>query len=337
MKITRRHLLAGTAACALPLHARADDALSAVRERAAAFDQSHSLIVIRNGDTLVEARFRGPALDAPANIKSVSKTIVATLLGIAIDKGTLPSVTATLGDVAPGLVPPGADPRVAGITLEDLVTLRAGLERTSGPNYGQWVSSRNWVADALSRSFVAEPGGRMLYSTGSTHVLGAVLAETTGRSLLDLARDWLARPLAIDIPPWTRDPQGYYMGGNEMALSPRSLARFGEMIRQGGTWNGVRIVSQDWLRRSFQPVTRSPWSGLGYGYGWFTGRASGIDYALARGYGGQVLAIAPEAGLTIAITSDPTRPARSGGYFGDLMSLIESDIIAALARSGHLD
>ena len=151
---------------------------------------------------------------------------MATLLGIAIDKGAVPSVDASLGQIATRLIPAAADPRVRAITLEDLVTLRAGLDRTSGPNYGQWVSSRNWVADALSRPIVAEPGGPMLYSTGSTHVLGAALTQATGRSLLDLARDWLGRPLEIQIPPWTRDPQGFYMGGNEMALSPRALARF---------------------------------------------------------------------------------------------------------------
>ena len=112
-----------------------------------------------------------------------------------------------------------------------------------------------------------------------------------------------------------------------MALSPRAMARFGEMIRQGGQWEGQQVVSQDWITRSFTPVTRSPWSGLGYGYGWFLGQHRGTDYALARGYGGQVIAVAPDRQLTIAITSDPTRPARSGGYFGDLMSLIEDDIL----------
>ena len=315
----------------MPGLVRADDALTAIRSRAGGFDQLNSLIVMKNGEPLIEDRFRGPNLDRPANVKSVSKTIVATLLGIAIDKGAIRAVDASLGEVAPRLIPAAADPRARDITLEDLVTLRAGLERTSGPNYGQWVSSRNWVADALSRPFVAEPGGQMLYSTGSTHVLGAALAETSGRSLHALARDWIGRPLGIDIPPWTRDPQGFYMGGNEMALSPRAMARFGEMIRQGGTWNDQRIVSQGWIERSFTPVTRSPWSGLGYGYGWFTGEVRGTRYALARGYGGQVIAVAPDAGITVAITSDPTRPARSGGYFGDLMDLIEIDILTALA------
>ena len=328
--IDRRTFLAAAAAFPLRAAAQSVDPLAPALDTARSFGRMHALIVLRDGETLVEERIAGAALDRPANIKSVSKTIVATLLGAAIDRGAVPDVAARLADVAPRLIPSAAEPGVADITLEDLVTLRAGLERTSGPNYGEWVSSSNWITNALSRPLIAEPGGRMLYSTGSTHILGAALAEVTGRSLLDLAREWLGAPLDIEIPAWTRDPQGYYLGGNELALSPRALARFGEMVRQKGLSDDTRVLSEGWIDASFVPRTRSPWSGLGYGYGWFLGRAAGHTYALARGYGGQVVAVAPEAGITIVITSDPTRPARSGGYFGDLQRLIERDILAPL-------
>ncbi|MGS4945300.1 serine hydrolase domain-containing protein [Meridianimarinicoccus sp. RP-17] len=333
-RLPRRAML--TAALAAPMlslarGARAQDAaLAAAAEQARMLDQLNALVVLRDGETVLAERVRGPGLGTPVNVKSVSKTVVAALTGAAIDRGALPGLEATLGDVAPRLIPAGADPRVARITIEDLVTLQAGLERTSGANYGGWVGSRNWVADALSRPVVADPGAQMLYSTGTTHVLGAVLAEVTGDSLLTLARGWLGRPLGIDIPAWTRDPQGFYMGGNEMALSPMALARFGEMYRLGGTWDGTRVLSAGWVRDSFRARTRSPWSGLGYGLGWFLGRTDGAAYALARGYGGQVVAVVPQRGLTVVITSDPTRPARSQGYFGDLVRLIDG-LVTGLA------
>jgi CubicO group peptidase (beta-lactamase class C family) len=262
-------------------------------------------------------------------VKSVSKTIVAALTGIAIDRGALPGPEATLGEVAPGLIPRGADPRVAGITMADLLTMQAGLERTSGANYGSWVESRNWVADALSRPMVGEPGDGMLYSTGSYHVLGAVLAEVTGRSLLDQARDGLGAPLGIEVPPWTRDPQGYYMGGNEMALSPLDMFRFGEVYRLGGAVDGTRVLSEDWVRASFVPRTRSFFSGDLYGYGWFLRDAGGHRVAYARGYGGQMIFVVPTLGLTVAITSDPNRPARSDGHVGDLQRLLAETILPA--------
>lgn len=303
----------------------------AALERARGLEQFHAIVVSRDGEPVLEEVVRGPGLDRPVNVKSVSKTVVAALLGAAIDRGELPGVEATLGEVAPSLIPRDADPRVAAITLEDLVSLRAGLERTSGPNYGGWVASGNWVADALARPFVAEPGGQMLYSTGSFHVLGAVLSEATGESLLALSRAWLGRPLGIEIPPWTQDPQGRYMGGNQMALSPRGMARFGEMVRLGGTWDGERVLSEDWIAASLEPRGRSPYSGLAYGYGWFLGRVRGTRYAMARGYGGQVIAVAPDAGITVAITSDPNQPARSAGYFGALRDIVERDILGAAA------
>jgi CubicO group peptidase (beta-lactamase class C family) len=326
-RLTRRAFTASAAAlAAFPAKARSTP-WEAVASEARALDQCRSLVIHLDGAPVVEEAFRGPGLDQPAQIKSVSKTVVAALTGAALDRGEIPSLEATLAEVAPRLIPRRADPRVSAISVEQLVTMRAGLEWTSGANYGAWVGSPDWVADALSRPFVAKPGGPMLYSTGSFHILGAVLSEVSGESLLSLARSRLGAPLGIGISAWTRDPQGRYLGGDEMAMRPTDMVRFGELYRSGGEWGGVRVLSRDWVERSLKPRTRSPLSGLDYGYGWLLGGRGRTAYALARGYGGQVILIAPGVGLTAAITSDPTLPARSGGYFGDLMALIEGAIL----------
>lgn len=322
----RRQFLAGAAALAA-LPSSAQDAWQSVADQARGLAQCHALVIHQHGQEMLSQVFRGPAMGRAVPVKSVSKTIVAALTGAALDRGEIPALSATLEEVAPRLIPARADPRVAGITVENLVTMQAGLERTSGANYGGWVSSSDWVSNALSRPIVAEPGSRMLYSTGSFHVLGAVLAEVSGQSLLTLARRRLGQPLGIDIPAWTRDPQGRYLGGNEMALTHQAMIRFGEMYRQGGMYKGSQVLSGDWVRRSLEMRTRSPYSGLSYGYGWFLGSAQGAPYALARGYGGQVICVVPGLELTVALTSDPTQPARSGGYFGDIMRLIEGAII----------
>jgi len=298
-------------------------------DQARRLDQLNAIVIGLDGAVVQAEAFRGPSVERAVNVKSVSKTIVAALTGIAIDRAALPGPEARLGEVAAGLIPQGADPGVAGITIGDLLTMQAGLERTSGGNYGTWVSSRNWVANALSRPMVAEPGERMLYSTGSYHVLGAVLTEVTGRSLLEQARDGLGRPLGIDVPPWTRDPQGYYMGGNEMALSPIAMFRFGEVYRLGGTVGGTRVLSRDWVAASLVPRTRSFFSGDLYGYGWFLRDVGGHRVAYARGYGGQMIFVVPSLRLTVTITSDPTRPARSDGHVGDLQRLLAEQILPA--------
>lgn len=327
----RGFIVAGAATFAAPMLAQMD-LWAEVSQTARAFDQCHAMLIRQSGQTVLSEQFRGPLLGCAVPIKSVSKTIVAALTGAALDQGEIGSVKATLADIAPRLIPADADPRVAEITVENLVTMQAGLERTSGANYGGWVSSRNWVADALGRPFVAEPGARMLYSTGSFHILGAVLSEVSGQSLLSLARRRLGDPLGIEIPAWTRDPQGRYLGGNEMALTLDAMVRFGEMYRLGGLFGDARVLSTDWINRSFERRTQSFFSGLDYGYGWFLGEGAGVRYALARGYGGQIICVAPDVELTLAITSDPTRPARSGGYFGDLQRLIERQILP-LAKS----
>ncbi|WP_227270150.1 serine hydrolase domain-containing protein [Roseobacter weihaiensis] len=330
--LTRRQFAIGAAALLASPAIAQSDPWQGVIAQARTLDQCHAVVVQIDGQQVLAQVLRGPGLRRAVPIKSVSKTIVAALTGAALDRGEIPSITSTLGDLAPQLIPPEADPRVGTLTMEHLVTMQAGLERTSGSNYGGWISSGDWVADALGRPFVAEPGSRMLYSTGSFHVLSAVLSEVSGQSLLSLARSRLAQPLGIDIPAWTRDPQGRYLGGNEMALSLPDMVRFGELYRQGGRWAGTQVLSETWVTQSFAPRTRSLFSGLDYGYGWFLGRAGRDGYALARGYGGQIICVVPTLRLTVAITSDPTRPARSAGYFGDLMRLIEDDILPAARR-----
>jgi len=325
--LTRRTFTAiATATLAAPmLSPAAAQATGPVAAFLEDMDQLHSLQVQQGDRVLIAEAPRGGGLDRAANIKSCAKSVVALLLGRAVADGVIDGVGARLGDVAPALIPAGATEGVAELTMEHLVTLSAGLERTSGANYGGWVASSNWIADALRRPMVAEPGARMLYSTGTTHVLGAALAEATGDSLLALARAGLGAPMGFDIAPWTRDPQGYYLGGNEMSLTPRAMLDLAVMLRDRGRFAGREIVPEAWVAASLLPRVNSPYSGLAYGYGWFL---SPSGYAIARGYGGQIIAAHPQRGLAVAITSDPMRPARSEGYFGDLMRLLDGPVLA---------
>jgi len=308
---------AASVALAAPLPARAQDRWAAYRDRAFSFDQMRALLVSVDGETVVAAARNGYALGRPANVKSVSKTLVATLTGVAIDQGALEGPDQPIAPLLRDWIAPDADPRVETITIDHLLTMRAGVERTSGPNYGRWIASADWVRNALNRPFVAEPGGRFLYSTGSYHLLGAALTAATGRSLHALAREWLGEPLGVAVPRWTADPQGRFLGGNEMALAPTALLRFAEAWRVGG------LVSDAWAQASWTPRTVSPFSGDAYGYGWFLFETpGGRRVAYGRGFGGQIVAVAPDVGLSLAIYSDPTRRARSAGYFGDLKRLM---------------
>jgi CubicO group peptidase (beta-lactamase class C family) len=171
----------------------------------------------------------------------------------------------------------------------------------------------------------------MLYSTGSSHLLSAVLTRASGRSTLALARDWLGEPLDVVIPPWPTDPQGIYFGGNDMLLSPRALLRFGETYRQGGVFAGRRVLPERWVRESWVPRAHSPFTGHAYGYGWFLAEARGHPVRYAWGYGGQMLHLVPTLGLTVVMTSNTSAPSGHDGYADALHGLVADDIVAALA------
>src|SRR5687767_11327657 len=149
--------------------------------RARALPRLRSLLVHWRGSLVREHYFRGATRAQPANIKSASKSIIASLVGIAISRGQIRSVHQPIGELLPDAARE-PDPRKRAITIEDLLTMRTGLQSTSFENYGAWVTSRNWVRDALRRPMVAEPGGPMIYSTGSTHLLSAILTRATRTS-----------------------------------------------------------------------------------------------------------------------------------------------------------
>ena len=325
--LSRRSFSAAVAGFVLcPALVRAQSAsVQDLRTTALGLSQLHAIMVQRGDDRVLAEAPRGRGLAAAANIKSCSKSLLALILGTTIARGEIAGLTARLGDVAPRLIPADATEGVADLTMGDLVTMRAGLEGTSGGNYGAWVNARNWVAYALRQPRIAPNGGRMIYSTGTTHVLGAAIAEATGKDLRQLARERLGQPLNVDVPSWTRDPQGYYFGGNEMALSPEAMLRVALMMRDGGSFDGTQVISADWVEASQTAATRSPYSGLNYGLGWFL---SPTGWIIARGYGGQIIAAHPQRALAVAITSDPNQIARSGGYFGDLMRLLDGPVLA---------
>lgn len=291
-----------------------------------------SLLVLRHGETLAEHRFNGgPPLDQPVNIKSASKSVLSALIGIAIERGVFNGPDQTVLSVLRADAPADPDPRLERLTIDHLLSMRAGLERTSGAYYGRWVTSPNWVQYALSRPFTDDPGGSMLYSTGSSHLLSAMLTRASGRDTHALAHEWLAEPLDIRIPPWPRDPQGIYFGGNDMMMSPRALAQFGELYRNDGRIGPRQVVPASWIAESWSERTVSPWSGNDYGYGWFIGEARGYPLRFAWGYGGQMLYIAPDLALTVVMTSDASA-ARGGGHIDALHALLANGIVPAAIR-----
>ncbi|TVP49197.1 MAG: class C beta-lactamase-related serine hydrolase [Halomonas sp.] len=313
-----------TAAAASP---PSSEALAELDSATSELDRVHAVVVAHDGEIIHEYHQGGPGVASPANIKSLSKTVLAAITGAAIEAGIIESAQQPMVGLFGSHLPNGSDPKVADITVAHLLAQQAGLERTSGSNYAAWVASSNWVNDALTRPFVDEPGGQMLYSTGTSHLLSAALTHASGETTHALAQRLLGNPLNITIPTWLRDPQGIYFGGNDMQLSPRALIQVGELYRNDGivfddTGEGQRVLPEGWVAESWEAKGASPWTGDGYGYGWFITQLAGEEVYYGRGFGGQALYVIPDRKMTVVITSDPNPPSPGGQFQRELNRLV---------------
>ncbi len=285
--------------------AGADAGLAAAASPAADLPRLRSLLVSRDGALVLERYFHGARAAGLANIKSASKSVMSALAGIAVARGLIPDVTDPIAPHFQAELARDADPRKRTITVEHLLTMQSGLASTSGRNYGAWVTSANWVRYALQRPLESDPGTTMEYSTGTSHVLSALLTRLTGLSTWQFAQQALAKPLGFSLARWPQDPQGVYFGGNDMLMTPRQMVAFGELYLNRGRAGDVQVLPADWIDRSWVARTRSRYGrDREYGYGWWIRDLAGEPAYYAWGYGGQFIFVVPSRRLVIVTTSD---------------------------------
>jgi CubicO group peptidase (beta-lactamase class C family) len=305
--------------------------LAQALDRAAELPRLRGILVSQRGEIVMERYTASAAADRATNVKSVSKSVLSVLVGMAIQEGHIRGLDQPISDFFPAyFARQGVDPRKRTITIGHLLSMQSGLESTSFNEYGAWVSSRDWVRAALDQPMVAEPGGRMLYSTGSTHLLSAILTRATGRSTWAYANEKLAEPMGFRIRPWQRDPQGIFFGGNDMYLTPRQMLRFGQMYLDGGVYQGKQIVPAEWVRESVRPRTSSPWNGHGYGLGWWSKDSAGRRVFFAWGYGGQYVFVVPELDLVAVFISQSDGP-REPGHLPAIHRILDEYLVPGAA------
>jgi len=291
-------------------------------------------IIVEQGKEILYEDFRdGMNRNQPTNIKSASKSVLSLLIGIAIDKGYLEGVDQPIKEFFPEYFERNPDPQKESVTIKDLITMRAGMETTSFGNYGRWVVSNNWTTFALNQPMTQEPGGRMVYSTGTSHLLSVILTRATGMSTMAFANEYLFGPMEIRVGGWDRDPQGYYMGGNNLAISPLALLKLGRLMNDMGEYNGRQIVSREWVINSVKIYTRSNFNNYNYGYMWWRKTVGNSEIIFAWGNGGQYILMLPELDAVISITSDVESSTGSRGYQRRIFTFLEHHIIPMLENN----
>ena len=308
----------------------------AVHRAAQQLPRLHSLLVSQGDELLFEEYYNDRDPNRPANMKSASKSVISALVGIAIDQGLIESVEVKIAEFFPQLISASSNADKRQITIENLLTMQSGLETTSNRNYGKWVLSDNWVEFAINQPLVAAPGTNMLYSTGSTHLLSAIISKVSGVSTKQFAQDNLTSKLGYSMSYWSQDPQGIYFGGNDMEMTPRQMLRFGKLYLYDGRVDGRQIISESWVDESHKPHARSPrGQGRYYGYGWWLRDLAGMQVPVAWGYGGQLIFVVKELDLVVVATSDSTPGPQRRGHLSRLYELVEQTILVP-ALAGRL-
>ena len=205
------------------------------------------IVVVRNNGLAFE-RYFGDAydIDDPVDVRSITKCVTGTLAGMAIDDGVL-SLTSTIGETIPDLIPEHADPRTASITVESLLTMSAGWAWDIHADWDTLTAAPNWTELTLGLPVVYEPGSFYAYNTGGSHLLGVITQQVVGMDLDDFADRRLWAPLGIDKPEWRRAPEGIVSGGSGVRLTPRDAARFGLLSLRNGHWGDRSLISESWF------------------------------------------------------------------------------------------
>ncbi|HYI25404.1 MAG TPA: serine hydrolase, partial [Thermomicrobiales bacterium] len=264
--------------------------------------------IVRHGQIAYE-HYRG-GFDAGTfvNIRSVTKSVTSTLVGVALERGDLDHIDLTLGDLMPERIPDQADPAVSDITLRSFLTMTSGLWWDGHADWQMLLASDDWVANTLSQPIVAPQGEVFVYNTGGSHVIGVALATATGRPLEEYADEHLFEPLGISRGEWMRSPQGEVNGGSGLELIPSDMAKLGMLMVQVGGWDGVTILPEGFAsdatsqQSDGESITGGS-IGVAYGFQWWVTDATGYEAFFALGFGGQYVYVVPELDLEVVVAA----------------------------------
>ncbi len=287
-----------------------------------------SVTVVRHGHVVLDTVIYPFPEDQAHNIHSCTKSVTGTLIGIAIDQGLLAGVDVPVVDVLPAAAPTEIDALKAAMTVEDLLTMRSGLECRDSYRY-EWQGliemrgSTDWAAHVLALPMSEEPGTRFEYCNGASELLSAILTEVTGKPASEFADEVLFGPLGISDYVWPANPQGISFGSGDLMLLPTDMAKIGYLYLRNGEWDGKQIVPQWWVEAATAVHAAERASADGYGYQWWINWAG---HPMAIGFAGQYIIILPEFDLVVTFTA--TQEALEGS--GDMPVALGADPLLAL-------
>jgi CubicO group peptidase (beta-lactamase class C family) len=326
-----------TAAAATPFEPAAPESMGfapdlparfAALEAAGRLLNVHGVVALRKGRIIFERYMTGTdqtgtgptgpvefTADTLHDMRSVTKGIVGLLYGIALGDRRVPAPDQPLLAQFPEYPDLAKDPDKARLTIFHALTMTLALKWNEDL---PWIHSDEVSMDnapdryrfVLERPMLGAPGKGYIYNGGATALLGRLIERGTGVDLHSFAKTALFEPLGVGATEWTKGPDGVASAASGLRLTPRDLARIGQMIVAGGKWDNRAIVPADWLEASFRPAAMVD-DGRRYGYHWYLGELAlagksgtyGTKWIGAFGLGGQRLFVFPEQEFVLAVTA----------------------------------
>jgi CubicO group peptidase (beta-lactamase class C family) len=286
-----------------------------------------SLLVIRNGYVVLDAHFAPYDGTFPHDLASVTKSVITTLIGIAVDQGKL-DLDQPVVSFFPDRTIANLDQRKKDLTVRHMVSMRNGMESLcyegDEPTINAMRAAPDWVQAALDRPMVAGPGTKFCYDSPGMHLLSAILQKAVGMTAQEYAQQNLFRPLGIQEVIWESDPQGITRGWGDLHLLPEDLAKIGFLWLHRGCWDGQQVVSEAWVLDSVSLHSSFIEPDFGYGYGWWI---SNGDYQ-ASGRGGQRARVIASKNAIVVVTAANSDYAEIDAWLSAMLLKAENSLPA---------
>ena len=312
-----------------------DQALATASAQAAAIPRFRSLLVARHGRLVLERYFGAASADTLFDVRSVTKTVVGALTGIAIRDAVLPGLDVSIARYLEPTYHVFDSERA--ITLRHLATMSSGFEwdENVGPDFDLWIASDDHVQFLLDRPQAHAPGSFYTYNTAGPHTLGVILQRAASQPLPQYATEHLFRPLGIDAVVWPPLDRGTVDSGTGIQFRGRDLLKLGQLYLQRGASGTRMVLPESWVDETTRPrfswrETLGAQSSITYGTLWWVSDASPAAY-FAWGYGGQFIYVVPARDLVVVATTDWSRLSGTGPRIlaEQVITVIVTGVLAA--------
>lgn len=258
--------------------------------------QASSALLVRHGYVVFEKYYAG-SNDDLRDVRSVTKSIISAIIGLAIKNGYIKSIDETMIAYFPEYVNDLLDPSVRKLSIRHLLTMSAGFKATPDPELLQ---------DLLTLPLYGEPGLHFEYNENDPLALSLIITKATRLKAADFARTQLFEPIGISFFKWD-GIDGYSRGADGLYLRSRDMARIGYLFLRKGQWKGHQIIPSEWINQSTQGQIQLPdlpdYKDESFGFLWWCRTINGYQSYYAHGLGGQVILIVPALDIVFVSTS----------------------------------